>query len=211
MLLPGFWAPIPALAQTLSASTHTEAVPPDLAAPLAGALGPGGLRVTLPQVVLDFWWVKVVPTVAGHPSAATGTWRDVAEGTLIGAMRLSGPVRDIRGRTLRPGVYTLRYAQQPANGDHIGVSPYREFLLASPAAIDQRVEAPGNEGTVTLSRQAVGASHPAVFSIDPPATTAPPGAVTTNEAGHEAIVVEVPVAGGRALRFGLVLVGRLEA
>lgn len=211
MLLPGPWAPVPAVAQTLSATTHTEAAPSDLAEPLVRVLGAGGLRVTLAQVAIDFWWAKAVLPVAGNRSAAAGIWRDVAEGTLIGAMRLTGPVRDLRGRTLKPGVYTLRFALQPVNGDHIGVSPYREFLLASPAAADQGVDPPGHEGTVSLSRQAVGASHPAVFSVDPLATTAAPGTVTTNEAGHEAIVVEIPMGAGRALRFGLVLVGRIEA
>jgi len=112
---------------------------------------------------------------------------------------------------LNAGVYTLRYALQPVNGDHLGVSPFREFLLASPAAIDRRAEATGYHEAVNLSRQAIGSSHPAVLSIDPPVATAGAGTVTTNEAGHTMVVVEVPVSGGGVLRFGLVLVGRIDA
>ena len=68
-----------------------------------------------------------------------------------------------------------------------------------------------HDGTVDLSRQTIGGKHPAVLSIDPPATTAaalssPP----TNDISLKSIVMEIPVAGGQ-LRFGLVLMGKIEA
>ena len=200
----------PAMAQALTVSVHTGAIPSELSESIVQALTPGGLRAALPQGTIEFWWVASVPSGDGA-SGATGPWRSVAEGTLIGAMRVTAPIRDIRGRTLNAGVYTLRYALQPVNGDHLGVSPFREFLLASPAAVDRRAEATGYHEAVNLSRQAIGSSHPAVLSIDPPVATAGVGTVTTNEAGHTMVVVEVPVSGGGVLRFGLVLVGRIDA
>jgi hypothetical protein len=90
------------------------------------------------------------------------------------------------------------------------VSPYREFLLLSPARIDTDPAPHGHDGTVELSKEAIGGSHPAVLSIDPPVATAAPLSVTTTELGHKAIVLEIPVAAG-GLRFGLVLIGRIEA
>jgi hypothetical protein len=48
------------------------------------------------------------------------------------------------------------------------------------------------------------------LSIDPPVASAAPLSVSTTELGHKAIVLEVPTAGG-ALRFGLVLIGKIEA
>ena len=38
---------------------------------------------------------------------------------------------------MKAGVYTLRYAIQPKTDDHFGVSPFRNFLLLSPAAVDK--------------------------------------------------------------------------
>lgn len=202
-----------AAAQALVAGAHSEAVPTEVADPVREVLKAGGLRATVAQVTIDFWWVTAV-TPGGNASAspgATGNWQRVAEGTLVGAMRLSAPFRDIRGRTLKAGVYTLRYALQPVNGDHLGVSSFRDFLLASPASVDLQPAATGYEGAVNLSRQAIGTSHPAIFSIDPPSAAAAADGVVTNELGHSAVVVELPVTGGGTLRFGLVLVGRIDA
>jgi hypothetical protein len=195
-------------ADALSASKLTDAPPPELAPAVRALIADPGARVTASGTTLDFWWVKTLPLQGtGAPS-----WQQVAEGTLVGAVRVSAVYRDIRGRVIKPGVYTLRYGIQPANGDHLGVSPFREFLLLSPAAADTDVKPTGHEGTVDLSKQTIGGSHPAVWSLDPPALTdGAPLSARTNDAGHEAIVFEVATASGTPFRFGLILVGKIEA
>ena len=206
--LASFAAQAPA---ALSGAAHHEPLPAELAAPIASQLGEGGVRASTDAATLTFWWVKAIPVKSGSASAS---WEDVAEGTLVGAVSISAPFRDIRGRVLKPGVYTLRYGIQPANGDHLGVSPFRDFLLLSPASVDTNPAPAGHEGTIDLSKQAIGGSHPAVWSIDPPSATEPPLSVHVTDLGHDALVVEVPVSrGGQAgtLRFGIVLVGRIEA
>lgn len=203
-------APASRAQATLTIAAHAEPVPEELAEPVRAALTAGGLQATAGGATLHFWWVKGVE--AGSSGVPDSPWGRVAEGALVGALRVSAaPLRDIRGRIIKPGVYTLRYAVQPANGDHMGVSPYREFLLVAPAAADTGAAAVGHEKAVDLARQTIGSSHPAVLSIDPPRASEPPLAVHTNAAGHQAAVVEVPVAGGGSLRFGLVLVGKIEA
>lgn len=201
-------------AATLSASRH-EAPPPDaLAKPIASTLAPGGVRVLVGKdaMPLDFWWVTAVPLRAG---AAEPSWASVEEGALVGAVSIPSDFRDIRGRVIKPGVYTLRYGIQPSNGDHLGVSPYREFLLLSPAASDSEPAPRGHDGTVEISKLTVGGSHPAVLSIDPPVTATAPLQLHKTELDHDAVIIEVPLArDGKpagALRFGLVLIGRIEA
>jgi hypothetical protein len=162
-------------------------------------------------VTLDFWWVESLPVKgAGAPS-----WEGVEEGALVGAVSVSAQFRDIRGRAIKPGVYTLRYGIQPQNGDHLGVSPFREFLLISPAAIDTDPAPHGHEGTVELSKQAIGGSHPGVWSIDPPVAKENPLQLHKTELDHQAVIMEVPIArDGKpagTLRFGLVLIGLIEA
>jgi hypothetical protein len=197
----------------LDASRHKEPLPSDLAVPIAALLAPGdGVRVTIENTTLDFWWVKGLPAKGAESTA----WTNVEEGTLVGAVRVSADFRDIRGRVIKPGTYTLRYGIQPQNGDHLGISPFREFLLLSPAAIDTEAAPRGHEGTVEISKRTIGGSHPAIWSIDPPVADAKLAALSSHktELGHDAVIVEVPLAGDSkpagALKFGVVLIGRIE-
>jgi len=194
----------PVRANGVTVAKHTNPPPPDVAAPVRALLAPGGATATVGANSIDFWWVRTLESKGND-------WSDVAEGTLVGAMKVSAPLRDIRGRTMKPGTYLLRFALQPQNGDHLGVSPYREFLLATPAAEDTAPQALGHDPAVELAKKSVNISHPAVLSLDPPVAGAqPPLSVTQNDAGHTAVVFEVPTAKG-ALKFGLILVGLIEA
>jgi hypothetical protein len=146
--------------------------------------------------------------------AAEPSWTNVPDGALVGTVRLSAPMSDIRGVSMKPGVYTLRFARQPQNGDHMGVSPFREFLLVAPAADDQAAEAVGYKGAVALAKKTIGKSHPAALSLDPPSADGVAGRVVTNEAGHKGVTFTLPVAvqgkPSGALSFGLILVGRYD-
>jgi hypothetical protein len=172
---------------------------------------PGGVKASVGANTLTFWWVKDLAASAGAtaPKPIAG-WTDVPEGTLVGAVKIDKDFRDIRGRVIKAGTYTLRYGIQPSNGDHLGTSPFRDFLLLSPVAQDTDPAPHGHDGTVDLSKLTIGGSHPAVLSLDPPLAADPPLAIHTTDLGHKALVMEVPAAGG-TLRFGLVLIGKIEA
>jgi hypothetical protein len=191
----------------LTAAPHQEAAATPLAPSIQRLMASGGVRVSVAGTQLDFWFVKTLPLKAsGAPS-----WTLVEEGTLVGAVRLSSDFRDIRGRQIKAGTYTLRYGIQPQNGDHLGVSPFRDFLLLSPAAVDTDPAARGHEPTVEMSTRTAGGSHPAVWSIDPPLATGAALTTSTTELGHNALIVEVSAGGAGRLRFGIVLVGRVDA
>ena len=183
-------------------SSLADKPPADLAPAIVSALQPSGVKVVVGAATLDIWWVQAV---AGGDGSG---WSNVESGTLAGAVRVSGPFKEIRGKVVAPGVYTLRYGQQPQNGDHLGISPFREFLLISPAAVDTDPKVLGFDGVVALSKQVIGTSHPASLSLDPPEDA--PGAVLSsykNESGHDGIVFEVKQAGGKAIKFGLIVAG----
>jgi len=194
---------VPLVANGVTVAKHANAVPDEIAAPVKAALAPGGATATVGDVTIDFWFVKTLDSKGKE-------WSAVPEGALVGAMKTSALLKDIRGRTIKPGTYLLRFAMQPQNGDHLGVSPHREFLLATPAAEDTAPATLGHEATVELAAKTVSITHPAILSIDPPAATEAPLSVIQTDAGHTAVVFEVPASGG-ALRFGLILVGRIEA
>jgi hypothetical protein len=212
--LAGVWlaaAPGALIAQ-IAAQPHQLPAPPELPASVAAAIAPAGVHAMVGAVALDFWFVKSVPLKTGSTTAG---WESVDEGTLVGALRVSAAFPDIRGRVIKPGLYTLRYGLQPSNGDHLGVSPFRDFLLLIPADLDTDTAPRGHDGTIDLSKRAIGGSHPAVLSIDPPSAASAPFSLHTTELGHHAVVVEAALSRGGTpagtLRFGIVLVGHIDA
>lgn len=183
-------------AQGLTAVEQTVPLPDEVQPAIKTAIGATtGARVVMGATTLELWW--------GAPSAAS--WDALEEGTVIGALRVTGAYRDIRGKVVKAGVYTLRYALQPQNGDHLGAAPNREFLLLSPAAVDTEPGPLGFDGTVALAKQTTGTSHPASLSIDPPSATDPPLTTYTTDPELKGVVFKAG-----ALTFGLILSGRIE-
>lgn len=185
-----------ALSAAPSVTPLAEKAPPELSGGVSSRLAPAA-KVVAGDATLEIWLVQKLET-SGGPG-----WSGVDSGTLVGAMRVSGTFKEIRGKAVKPGVYTLRYGQQPQNGDHLGISQFREFLLLSPAAIDPDPKVLGFDGAVALSKDVIGTAHPASLSLDPPEDA--PGAVLSaykNELGHDGVVLQI---GG--LKFGLIVTG----
>lgn len=164
-----FCVPRNALAQNYKAEALGEPPPKELAAPIQAALSQTGIRVTGPSgPVCDLWLGKAVPGKANAPQTLGVTFPQLAQGALIGAIRLPNSVKDYRKQMIKAGVYTLRYALLPDNGDHMGVAPQRDFVLASPATADQDAATLTFDQTIALSRKATGSNHPSVWSLAPP-------------------------------------------
>jgi hypothetical protein len=179
-----------------SVTPLTDKPPSELSGGVVSRLTPVAKIVTGPAT-LDVWLVDKLESTGGPG------WSGVDSGTLVGAMRVTGEFKEIRGKVVKPGVYTLRFGLQPQNGDHLGISTYREFLLLSPAAIDKDPKVLGFDGAVAVSKEVIGTAHPASLSLDPPEDA--PGAVLSayqNELGHEGVVLQVG-----ALKFGLIVSG----
>ena len=198
-VLVGLLATTAGQGASIAVEALRDAAPAALADAVRPLLTPAG-RARIGAATLDFWLVKSLPL------KADAGWRGVHEGALVGAVSISSEFRDIRGRLIKPGVYTLRFGLQPQNGDHLGVSPFREFLLLIPAALDRDAADKEAEAAIDLSTKTAGGSHPAVWSIDPPVATQPLLSTHTTELGHQAVILEI---GGT--RFGIVLVGRIDA
>jgi hypothetical protein len=185
--------------------------PPEaIAEPLRNLLFTESADVRRGESLVRFWGVRALPVTGNTPE-----WSNVPPGTLVGAMQLEAPLPDIRGFPIPPGVYTLRFALQPQDGDHMGVSPYRQFLVVAPAAEDRTPEPLGHDGAVGLGKKTQGRSHPAVLSIAPPVVTGATGPqVVKTEDGHTAVVLGVDCTRDGTsvgpLTFGVVLVGRIE-
>ena len=177
--------------------------PAGLAPAIASAMQSSGVKASVGGATLEIWMAQAIAINGDGPG-----WSVVENGTLVGAMRVTGAFKEIRGKVVAPGLYTLRYGLQPQNGDHLGISTFREFLVISPASTDTDAKVLGFDGVVALSKQVIGTSHPAALSIDPPEDA--PGAVLStykNEFGHHGIVVEVPRKSAGTIKFGLIVSG----
>jgi hypothetical protein len=145
-----------------------EAPPSALAAAVRAELLTEGYRVVDDQgkPYAEFWLRKAIPA-SEKPGAPQGAiqFPFLAEGELLGALRFPGEGRDYRDQAIAKGVYTLRFGLQPVNGDHLGVSTYRDYALLLPAAKDTAVAPLPKKRLEDRSAESAGTSHPAVLIL----------------------------------------------
>lgn len=145
--------------------------PESLAEEIRSLLVEDGFRIAgADDAHCDIWLVKS-PPVKEDFKADLRVKYPFEIGTLIGVLRIGdhGEFTDFRDQVLLPGVYTLRYGQQPQDGNHIGTSQQADFLLAIPAKEDPSAARLADKDELnTLSAEAAGSSHPAIFPLLPP-------------------------------------------
>jgi hypothetical protein len=198
-----------ASAQSYKAEALNEAPPKELAAPIQAALSQTGIRVTGPSgPVCDLWLGKAVPAKVNAPQTLGVVYPQLAQGTLVGAIRFANGAKDYRKQAIKAGVYTIRYALVPENGNHMGVAPQRDFVLASPAAADQDAATLNLDQTQALSRKATGSNHPSVWSLAPPEDhpKSLPSVFHLDEGDQWLVEFSVPLAGS-PVPMALVIVG----
>jgi hypothetical protein len=149
-------------------STSTTPAPQDLAAGIRGELSDNAMQVNgASGAYCEIWLAKSVPTAPTPDTSLGVNFGQIPQGALVGAIKFDAQGADYRNQPIKPGVYTLRFMLQPVNGDHQGVSPYRDFLLAVPAALDTSSAAMPPDTLVNLSKKAAGSGHPSVWSLVP--------------------------------------------
>ena len=163
-----------------------------------GALEPGGSRVRLADgtVACEIWFRKDLPGLL--PSA------------LVGVLSFPQKTNDFRGQPVKAGSYTLRYAQMPSDGNHMGVSPTTDFLLLTPLADDTDAAAlPEFTALSKMSAKTIGANHPAALNLAAVAERKDYPAVAKDEYGHEIFHVRLKTAQGEH-PIALVVKGQAE-
>lgn len=190
-------------------ATSTAAPPQELAAPIQSALSSNAIQVTgASGPYCEIWLAKSI-TAAPTPDTSLGVnFGQIPQGALVAAIKFDAPGADYRNQPIKPGVYTMRFALQPVNGDHQGVSPYRDFLLAVPAALDTSTAAIAPKALDDLSKKAAGSGHPSVWSLVPadsaPATL-PAIAHQQQDTDQWVVFFQAPLA--TPVKMGLVVVG----
>ncbi|MHB8654201.1 MAG: hypothetical protein ACYDA9_10015 [Terriglobia bacterium] len=186
----------------------------ELPAALTAVLQPQGSQVldAAGATVCEVWLGNAVNLQATSNSSPDVMYGNLAVGTLLGALHFPKAGSDFRGQAIKPGYYTLRYALNPQDGNHMGVNPTRDFALLSPAAQDTQVDKVLSfADLVKLSKQASGTNHPAILEMDPAGSGAAASIVQDSQ-GYTVLQAQTQgkTAAGQAqpLNLAIVVVGQ---
>lgn len=175
------------------------------------ALEAKGYRVTLGDgaVQCEVWFRTGV--VAGKTDAPGAVYTGLAESAMIGVMMLPKGMNDFRGQAIKPGTYTMRYALHPTDGNHMGISPVRDFLLLVPVSADPNPDASFKfEELAKLSAKASNTNHPAAISLVMPDSSAAALSLIEDEHGRSVLVAKIKTQAGTEMPIALIVKGQAE-
>ena len=182
--------------------------PPDgLSESVRGVLAAEGLQVSVDGAVVGEAWVrKELPASEKSDADPAVRFAQLGSGSLVGAVRFPQAWTDYKGKPVPAGTYTLRYGLEPADGNHIGLTLYRDFLLLIPAAEDVDAAAIADPAKcVEMSRKATGSNHPAVMALFPLSSKPETAAMVRNELDQWVLATSIG-----PTPIGLVFVGQAE-
>lgn len=193
-----------------AAAPLTEAPPADVSDAVRKELAPAGVRVTRGgRPLVDVWFRSVLPT--GKPRVEEGVqYPALRAGSLIGVAKVYADGRDFRAQNLPAGVYTMRYDVQPDDGEHLGLTETRDFLLLCAAADDRTTATLDEDDLHRLSSKLHAKKHPAVLLLAAPADGPAPRVRSRDES--QKLILDADAAGpdGKPLRLALVVVGKYK-
>jgi hypothetical protein len=154
--------------ESYKVSVLKQAPPQTVAVAIRELISEQGFRIQddKGQTLADVWLRKTIPG-SEKPAGPKGAvlFPFLADGELIGILEFPSEGHDYRDQPIAKGVYTMRYGLQPVNGDHLGVSIYRDYSLLLPAAKDQSPAVPARKQLEAKSAESAGTSHPAVLLL----------------------------------------------
>lgn len=143
--------------------------PADLAAEVRDALVPKAYQISSEDgTVYEFWFVPSL-TVKTIGDSARDTLNSVEEISLLGAATVTdNEPHDFRDDPIDPGLFVLRMAMQPKDGNHLGTAPYDTFAILIPNERDGQLKDMRDHDTmVELAQEGTIAEHPPILSLQP--------------------------------------------
>jgi hypothetical protein len=160
--------------ESLKAEPCKQAPPVSVSTEITKALDGQSIRIQdeKGELFADVWLRQATPG-SEKPTGPKGAiqFPFLADGELLGVLEFGHEGHDYRDQPIPKGVYTMRYGLQPVNGDHLGVSTYRDYVLLLPATKDKAIAAPARKQLEEKSSESAGTNHPASFLL----LMAPPG------------------------------------
>jgi hypothetical protein len=182
-------------------------VPADISDPMKAALNAEAITVLLEgKAIAHVWLVKEIQHAESANTELGVGFGKLASGSLLGVIQFPEEWSDYKENPISAGVYTLRYAVMPADGNHMGVATYRDFLLLAPPAADTDPANPlGYAEMLVASAEATGVVHPGVLALYPIWDEVTEPKLVKNDLDQWTLAVKV---GSQVL--GLIMVGHGE-
>jgi len=114
-------------------------------------------------------WLRKAIEVKKLPSkdASDGVtnYSMLPKGVFLGVIKFKQKSTNCRGNTIFPGIYTMRYILIPEDGYHIGVAPYKGFIMLLPAKVDKGESTIESEKIIAMALKST--QHPHNLAIVP--------------------------------------------
>jgi hypothetical protein len=175
-------------------------------------LEPKGYRVTLSDgtVWCEIWLRKSLTTRA-KADISGAIYTEIPDSAMIGVLSFPNKSADYRGQQVKPGAYTLRYSVHPTDGNHMGISAYRDFLLLVPVGMDPDPDAQIKFADLAkMSAKSIGANHAAPLSMVPIEGKGTSPSMTEDDRGYPVFNAKLKTASGADLPIAFVLKGIAE-
>jgi len=202
-------------AANLTLKTADKEPPKELGDAIRQTLQPKAVQVLDgDKPAFEFWFAKEIP-LKSKPASQAKALDSLEQATLLGAVSVSRATRDYRDDELAAGVYTMRFALQPQDGDHSGSSDYIYFAALVPAALDLKPDAfTTYRAVVKASAKDTSTGHPHVLSLRPASSDAGDQPQIKEPAPeHKSILLKLPAKMGDEktnLAFELVCEGHIK-
>lgn len=176
-----------------------------------------GLQTKVVQILQDgkpiyeFWFASVIP-LRSKPASTAKSLDTIKDAALLGAVSIVSARRDYRDDELAAGVYTMRFALQPEDGNHLGTAEFSYFAVLVSSKLDTKPDGITDFKTlVKASAKTASGDHPMILSLRP--ATSESGEPKINEPApeHKSVLVRVPGQAGEekaSLLFEVVVEGK---
>jgi hypothetical protein len=180
--------------------------------PVRQVLDGKGYRLSLdgPTPACELWIRKSIPAQTKKDVEGVA-YPQLAESTLVAVIHFLQAAADFRGQSIPAGLYTLRYAIMPNDGNHLGAAPNRDFLLVIPAGSDTDPAAAfRSQELVTMSARITGMKHPSLLSLVQTDSVPSTATVSKDDQDHWIFSVTTKLSSGEELPFALVVKGTVQ-
>lgn len=115
----------------------------------------------------EFWFCNEIP-LQSTPESAAKALDTLKQATLLGAVSIPKARRDYRDDELAAKVYTMRFALQPQDGNHLGTAEFLYFAVLVPAKLDTKPDGITEyKRLVKISSRETSTDHPVILSLRP--------------------------------------------
>lgn len=140
----------------------------ELSADVVALMSEQGIRVKRgTRTVAEVWLRKQLPLDPSFEKSMERLY-PFQSGDLLGVLHFGRRGSDFRDQQISSGWYTLRFALQPVDGNHVGTSPTRDFFVLVGATEDTAEKAWSDDELNQASAGAAGSSHPAMLCLQAP-------------------------------------------